>query len=62
VAVALLLDATIIRTVVLPSALALLGRRRWYLPTWLQWLPRLGGEEPEPQSLGRPVGVGRGLD
>jgi len=41
VAVALLLDATIIRSVVLPSAMALLGRWNWYLPRWLQWLPRL---------------------
>ena len=39
VAVALLLDATLIRLVVLPSALTLLGRRSWYLPSWLQWLP-----------------------
>ena len=41
VAVALLLDATVIRSVVLPSAMKLLGRWNWYLPTWLDWLPRL---------------------
>ena len=41
VAVALLIDATIIRSVVLPSAMALLGRWNWYLPRWLEWLPRL---------------------
>ncbi len=39
VAVALLLDATVIRSVVLPAALALLERRSWYLPRWLEWLP-----------------------
>jgi putative drug exporter of the RND superfamily len=39
VAVALLLDATVIRSVVLPSAMALLGDRSWYLPNWLDWLP-----------------------
>ena len=41
VAVALLLDATIIRSLVLPSVMILLGRVSWYLPRWLEWLPRL---------------------
>ena len=41
VAVALLIDATIIRSVILPAAMALLGRWNWYLPTWLGWLPRI---------------------
>ena len=48
VAVALLLDATLIRLVVLPSALTLLDRRSWYLPGWLQWLPHLDIEAPTP--------------
>ncbi len=46
VAVALLLDATIIRSVVLPSALSLLDRRTWYLPRWLDWLPHIEVERP----------------
>jgi RND superfamily putative drug exporter len=46
VAIALLLDATVIRSVVLPSALALLDRRSWYLPHWLEWLPRVEVEAP----------------
>jgi len=41
VAAALLIDATIIRSVVLPSAMKLLGDWNWYLPGWLEWLPRL---------------------
>ena len=41
VAVALLIDATIVRSVLLPSAMSLLGRWNWYLPRWLEWLPRL---------------------
>jgi RND superfamily putative drug exporter len=41
VAVALLLDATIIRSVLLPSLMGLLGERNWYLPKWLEWLPHL---------------------
>jgi uncharacterized membrane protein YdfJ with MMPL/SSD domain len=47
VALALLLDATVIRSVVLPSAMVLLDERNWYLPSWLQWLPRL---EVEPTT------------
>jgi RND superfamily putative drug exporter len=46
IAVALLLDATVIRSVVLPAALGLLDRRSWYLPRWLEWLPRVEVERP----------------
>lgn len=46
VAVALLLDATLIRSVVLPSMMSLLGRRSWYLPRWLEWLPHVEVERP----------------
>jgi RND superfamily putative drug exporter len=41
VAIALLLDATLIRSLVLPAALTLLGDRTWYLPRWLDWLPHV---------------------
>ncbi len=41
IAVSLLIDATVIRSVVLPSAMVLLGDRNWYLPRWLEWLPHL---------------------
>jgi RND superfamily putative drug exporter len=41
VAVALLVDATIIRSVILPSIMVLLGRWNWYLPRWLEWLPQV---------------------
>jgi putative drug exporter of the RND superfamily len=39
VAIALLIDATIIRSVLLPAAMKLLGDWNWYLPSWLEWLP-----------------------
>jgi RND superfamily putative drug exporter len=39
VAVSLLIDATIIRSVLLPAAMKLLGKWNWYLPSWLRWLP-----------------------
>src|SRR5258707_1518548 len=38
-AVAVLIDATVVRGILLPAALALLGDRSWYLPRWLGWLP-----------------------
>jgi RND superfamily putative drug exporter len=46
VAIALLLDATIVRLVVIPAAMQLLGERNWYLPSWLEWLPHLEIEDP----------------
>jgi uncharacterized membrane protein YdfJ with MMPL/SSD domain len=45
-AVAVLLDATLIRGVLLPAAMKLLGDWNWYLPGWLSWVPRLN-VEPE---------------
>jgi uncharacterized membrane protein YdfJ with MMPL/SSD domain len=39
VAVSLLIDATLIRSVLLPAAMKLLGEWNWYLPSWLRWLP-----------------------
>ena len=41
-AAAILIDATIIRAVLLPATMKLLGARNWYLPARLGWLPRLG--------------------
>ena len=41
VAVSLLIDATLIRSVLLPSVMGLLGDRNWYLPRWLEWIPHL---------------------
>jgi uncharacterized membrane protein YdfJ with MMPL/SSD domain len=40
-AAAVLIDATIVRAVLLPAAMKLLGDWNWYLPSWLGWLPRL---------------------
>jgi RND superfamily putative drug exporter len=41
-AAAILIDATIVRAVLLPASMKLLGRWNWYLPGWLEWLPRAG--------------------
>jgi putative drug exporter of the RND superfamily len=44
-AVAILIDATIIRGVLLPATMKLLGEWNWYLPRWLEWLPGTTGPE-----------------
>jgi uncharacterized membrane protein YdfJ with MMPL/SSD domain len=46
-ATAILIDATLIRAVLLPATMKLLGDWNWYLPSWLQWLPRLEHHEAE---------------
>ena len=43
--VAVLIDATIIRSVLLPASMKLLGDWNWYLPRWLEWLPRMDTEK-----------------
>ena len=48
-AAAILIDATIVRAVLLPASMKLLGEWNWYLPSWLEWLPHLehgGSAEP----------------
>jgi uncharacterized membrane protein YdfJ with MMPL/SSD domain len=51
-AVAVFIDATLIRSVLLPATMTLLGDWNWWLPRWLNWLPRVtiegGSSEPEP--------------
>jgi uncharacterized membrane protein YdfJ with MMPL/SSD domain len=52
-AVAVLLDATIVRALLLPATMKLLGPRNWYLPLWLRWLPQISSSAPPP-APGRP--------
>jgi len=47
-AVAVFMDATIVRTLLVPAAMRLLGDVNWYLPKWLQWLPQIHVEGHEP--------------
>ncbi len=54
-AVAVLIDATIVRAVLLPASMKLLGDWNWYLPRWLEWLPQVRHETaptttPEPAA------------
>jgi RND superfamily putative drug exporter len=43
-AIAVLLDATIVRSVLVPASMKLLGNRNWYFPTWLEWIPNISIE------------------
>jgi len=49
-AAAVLIDATIVRSVLVPAAMELLGKRNWYLPRWLEWLPQIRVEAPRPDG------------
>jgi uncharacterized membrane protein YdfJ with MMPL/SSD domain len=60
-AAAVLIDATIVRAVLLPATMKLLGDANWYLPKWLEWLPRLDHEptvkEKAPEAAPVPAGA-----
>ena len=53
-AAAVLIDATIIRGILLPASMKLLGDWNWYLPRWLEWLPRVGAERDAAPPLPAP--------
>jgi RND superfamily putative drug exporter len=48
--VAVLVDATVIRSILLPASMKLLGDINWYLPKWLEWLPDVSVEGPEAEE------------
>jgi uncharacterized membrane protein YdfJ with MMPL/SSD domain len=54
-AVAVLIDATIVRGVLLPASMKVLGDWNWYLPKWLQWLPRSRHEAADGGALPAPA-------
>jgi RND superfamily putative drug exporter len=56
-AVAVLLDASIVRMILVPSSMELLGKANWWFPRWLNWLPKLhidGAAEDEPTPPAKP--------
>jgi putative drug exporter of the RND superfamily len=59
-AVAVFLDATIVRTVLVPATMRLLGDANWYLPSWLNWLPDLRVEQPALASTALMAGAAAG--
>jgi RND superfamily putative drug exporter len=60
IAIALALDATLVRLLLIPAAMRLLGERNWYLPSWLEWLPNVQVEGPPttPAPTAAPHGDG----
>ena len=57
---AIVLDTTIVRLVIVPATMVLLGEWNWYLPRWLQWLPRMelpaeGGGEDDKELRPQPA-------
>ncbi len=57
-AVAVFLDATIVRSILVPASMELLGDRNWYFPKWLEWLPRIqveGTSAPAPEAAPKSV-------
>ncbi|MEX1007109.1 MAG: MMPL family transporter [Acidimicrobiia bacterium] len=66
-AFAVLVDATIVRMMLVPSIMEILGDANWWFPKWLSWLPRLDidsaakpAPNPQPQPHPEPASVGRG--
>jgi len=56
-AVAVFLDATLVRSVLVPATMKLLGRYNWYLPKWLEWIPNVSlGEQPARARIDRAPG------
>jgi RND superfamily putative drug exporter len=49
-AVAVFLDATVVRSILVPASMELLGERNWYFPRWLEWLPRVNVEGSIPAA------------
>jgi RND superfamily putative drug exporter len=64
-AAAVFVDAAVVRCVLVPASMELLGDRNWYLPAWLAWLPRVSPEPASPLPVSAPtprvlVGVSSG--
>ncbi|MEE8047161.1 MAG: MMPL family transporter [Dehalococcoidia bacterium] len=53
-AAAVIIDATVVRTILVPASMVLLGDKNWYFPSWLEWLPRLDVEGEEEAAVEAP--------
>lgn len=52
---AILLDATIVRCVMVPASMTLLGKWSWYLPSWLEWIPNVRFEPADEAPIAAPA-------
>jgi RND superfamily putative drug exporter len=55
-AVAVLIDSTIVRMILVPAVMELLGKAAWWFPRWLEWLPKLDVEGPADRGPTDPSG------
>ena len=58
-AFAIFVDATIVRSVLVPATMKLLGERNWYFPRFLEWVPRIGIEGAVQEERPAPEGAAR---
>ncbi len=56
-AIAIFIDATLVRCVLVPATMKLLGRHNWYLPKWLQWIPNMSLGEHQVESRVHPAEI-----
>jgi hypothetical protein len=61
-AVAVFLDATIVRSILVPAAMRLLGTANWWFPRWLSWLPDVRVEAGEAAGCGEAAGASQAVD
>ena len=54
-AIAVIVDATVVRTILVPAIMVVLGKANWYLPRWLRWLPQMRIEPAEPVDEPEPT-------
>jgi RND superfamily putative drug exporter len=66
-AVAVLIDSTLLRMVLVPAVMELFGKAAWWFPRWLEWIPHVNIEgtpepTPEPEPEPEPVATSPSLD
>ena len=60
-AAAVIIDATLVRSVLVPASMVLLGDKNWYFPSWLEWLPRLDVEGESVEAVDTPTAQPTGV-
>jgi len=60
-AAAVIIDATLVRSVLVPASMVLLGDKNWYFPSWLEWLPRLDVEGESADAVDAPTAQPTGV-
>jgi len=60
-AAAVIIDATLVRSVLVPASMVLLGDKNWYFPSWLEWLPRLDVEGESAAAVETPTAQPTGV-